>query len=271
MSSEFSTADVLDDAGDLTARLMAPWAGVVWLTALPLRLLQAQLLTIAIEMEAQAAGHGDALRSLGAAMAAAVVLAAWGRSVFVRACTLGLRHSEVPARAALRVPAPALTAHVLLALALELMAWALAITVVGPMVAVVLAGLAAATTAAQERPGAMAAVRALFSGFRPAAAVTGLGGAFLLAWIVAVVNLGFLFILGLWLARAVPGAELSAWEPLFSTGNARFVLVLFFGAWLALEPAWLAGWTSLVHRARSTETGEDLRLWLARLRSNEAA
>src|SRR5688500_17598061 len=161
MSAEFSAADVLDDAGDLTARLLAPWAGVVWLTALPLRLLQAQMLALAVELEAQAAAHGDVLRALGAAMVAAVVLAAWGRSVFVRACTLGLRHAEVPARAALRVPAPALAAHVLLALALELMAWALALTVMAPMVAVVLAGLAAATTSSQERPGVVAAVRAL--------------------------------------------------------------------------------------------------------------
>ena len=85
------------------------------------------------------------------------------------------------------------------------------------------------------------------------------------------INLGFLFHLGLWLARAIPGAELSGWDPLLSLNNPRFVLVLLFGAWGALEPAWLASWTSLVHRARSTETGEDLRLWLGRLRSEEAA
>jgi hypothetical protein len=271
VSAEFSTADVLDDAGDLTARLLAPWAGVVWLTALPLRLLQAQLLAIGIELGAEAGNHGDALRALGMAAVAAVLLAAWGRSVFVRACTLGLRHAEVPAREALRVPAAALTAHFLLALVLELMAWALAITILGPLVAVVLAGLAAAVAAGQEKPGALAAVRALFLAFRPPSVVLGLAGAFLLAWVVAAINLGFLFLLGLWLARAIPGAELSAWDPLLSLYNPRYVLVLLFGAWVALEPAWLASWTSLVYRARSTETGEDLRLWLGRLRSEEAA
>lgn len=271
MSAEFSTADVLDDAGDLTARLLAPWAGVVWLTVLPLRLLQAQLVAIAIELGAKAGEHGDALRALGAGVVAATLLAAWGRSVFVRACVLGLRHSEVPVRESLRVPAPALTAHLLLALALELLAWALAVTIVGPAVAIVLAGLAAAVTTSQERPGVIAAVRALFSAFRPPAAVVGLAGAFLLAWIVAVVNLAFLFVFGLWLARAVPGAELSAWEPLLTPGNPRFLLVILFGGWVALEPAWLASWTALVHRARSTETGEDLRLWLGRLRADQAA
>ena len=271
MSAEFSTADVLDDAGDLTARLLAPWAGVVWLTALPLRLLQAQLLAIAIELGSEAGGHGDALRALGAALAVAVVVAAWGRSVFVRACTLGMRHAEVKARDALRVPLPALTAHVLLALLLELMVWTLALTLVGPLVATVLAGLAAATASTQAQPGAGAAVRGLFSAFRPPAAVLGLAGAFLLAWVVAVINLAFLFTLGLWLARAIPGAELSRWDPLLSPGNPRFALVVLFGAWMALEPAWLASWTSLVHRARSTETGEDLRLWLGRLRADEAA
>ena len=271
MSAEFSTADVLDDAGDLTARLLAPWAGLVWLTALPLRLLQAQLLAIAIELGVRTGAHGDALRALGVAVAGAVLLAAWGRSVFVRACTLGLRHSEVPVREALRVPAAALTAHLLLALLLELMAWALAVTALGPGVAIVLAGLAAAVANRQEKPGAIAAVRALFSAFRPPAAVFGLAGAFLLAWVVAAINLAFLFAIGLWLARAVPGAELSAWDPLLSLRNPRFVLVVLFGAWVALEPAWLASWTSLLHRARSTETGEDLRLWLGRLRSDEAA
>lgn len=271
MSAEFSTADVLDDAGDLTARLLAPWAGVVWLTALPLRLLQAQLVAIVLELEAQAAGHGDALRALGVALAAATLLAAWGRSVFARACTLGLRHAEVPAHAALRVPAAALTAHFILALGLELMAWGLAITVMGPLVTIVLAGLAAATSNLQEKPGVVAAARGLFAAFRPASAIVGLAGAFLLAWVVAVINLGFLFFLGLWLLRAIPGAELSRWDPLVSPDNPRFVLVLLFGAWAALEPAWLASWTTLVHRARSTETGDDLRLWLARLRSDEAA
>jgi hypothetical protein len=86
-----------------------------------------------------------------------------------------------------------------------------------------------------------------------------------------VINLAFLSFAGLWLARAIPGAELSRWEVLLAPGNPRFVVVLLLGAWLALEPAWLAAWTALVHRARSSETGEDLRLWLARLRSNEAA
>ncbi len=271
MSAEFSTADVLDDAGDLTARLLAPWGGLVWLTALPARLLQAQLLAIAIELGPRAGGHGDALRALGAALAAAVLLAAWGRSVFVRACTLGLRHPEVPAREAMRVPPAALTAHLLLALAFELMAWALAITVLGPLVAIVLAGLAPVVASGLQKPGVLAAVRALFAAFHPPAAVLGLAGAFLLAWLVAAINLGFLFFLGLWLARAIPGAELSRWDPLLSPDNPRFLLVALFGGWTALEPAWLAGWTSLVHRARSTETGEDLRLWLARLRSDEAA
>ena len=173
MSAEFSSADVLDDAGDLTARLLAPWAGVVWLTVLPLRLLQAQLLAVAIELGARAGEHGDALRALGAAVAAAVLLAAWGRSVFVRACTLGLRHSEVPVREALRVPAAALTAHFLLALLLELMAWVFAITVLGAALAILLAGLAAAAANGQEKPGAGAAVSALFAAFHPPAAVLG--------------------------------------------------------------------------------------------------
>jgi hypothetical protein len=271
LSAQFSTADVLDDAGELTARLFAPWAGVVWLTALPLRLLQAQLLALAIELGAGAGGHGDALRALGLAAAAAVALAAWGRSVYVRACALALRSPAVSAREALRPPAPAVAAHVFLALLLELAAWASAITLVGPFAAAIFAGLAAAVANGVERPSVGAALAATLRAPGPPAAVIGLAGCFLMAWVAAAANLGFASVLGLWLARAIPGAELSAWEALLSPANPRFVLVLLYAGWLALEPAWLAAWTSLVHRARSAETGEDLRLWLGRVRAEGAA
>jgi hypothetical protein len=42
--------------------------------------------------------------------------------------------------------------------------------------------------------------------------------------------------------------------------------VVAAGAWLLVEPWWLASLAVHVHKQRSRATGEDLRLWFERLR-----
>jgi len=93
---------------------------------------------------------------------------------------------------------------------------------------------------------------------------------FAVAVLIVFVNLYFVFQIGLWLAGAIPGVDPTPWETVLSPDNRSFLLVLVAGAVLAVEPFWVAALTVFVHKARSRDTGEDLRLWFERLRRQEA-
>ena len=91
------------------------------------------------------------------------------------------------------------------------------------------------------------------------------------ALLVAVVNLHVLFQAGVWLAGAVPGTDPGRWRALVGASNPRYWLLVLAGAVLAVEPYLLAATTVYVHKVRSRSSGEDLRLWFARLRRSVAA
>jgi hypothetical protein len=91
------------------------------------------------------------------------------------------------------------------------------------------------------------------------------------ALLVAAVNLHVVFQAGVWLSGAVPGVDGGEWSKLLSPGNTRYVLALVAGVVLALEPYFLAASTVYVHKVDSRSSGEDLRLWLDRLRREAAA
>jgi hypothetical protein len=89
--------------------------------------------------------------------------------------------------------------------------------------------------------------------------------------LVAAVNLHVLFRAGLWLSGALPGVDPGEWSTWLQPGNTRYVLAVLAGAVLALEPYLLAAATVYVHKVGSRSSGEDLRLWLDRLRRSVAA
>ena len=64
------------------------------------------------------------------------------------------------------------------------------------------------------------------------------------------------------------GADLSRWSVLFSQHDRRFVLATIAGAWIAIEPFWIAANVVLVRKAGAAETGEDLRVWFEELRQS---
>jgi hypothetical protein len=246
-------------------RIAAPWLGVLWLSSLPLRLLQAQFAARVLELGPEAREHGDALGALALSTLLALLPCLLGRAFFVRAAWLGLRSERAPGKEALRVPIGSLLGYAYAALLFEALFFATAPTVVAIPLCVTGAGLAAANVSLSEPAGLVRPLRALAAAFGQGRVLFGLAFVFGVAFVVAMVNLHFLFQLGLWLAGGIPGLDLTAWATLLSFGNARFVLALLAGSSLLVEPFWLAALTVYVYRLRARETGEDLRLWFARL------
>ena len=75
----------LDEGADLALQL-PPWVALLWLTALPGRLVLVAFLVELVEFGQAASAHSQALLGLAFASLALWLLSLWGRQVFVRAC-----------------------------------------------------------------------------------------------------------------------------------------------------------------------------------------
>lgn len=261
----FGLPEVLDEAADVVGRVAAPFLGLLWLTAVPLRLMQAHFAARLLELGGQAGTHGAYLTGLAMALAALLVPWAWGRAVFVRACRLGLR-GQRPGAAALRVGAAPFAGYLYVTLLFETLFWATAWMFVTVPPLVLLAALAAATHPFIEKPGLWEPLRQVFRHGTHALLLVGLLAVLGWALLVAAVNLHALFQFGVWLSGALPGLDPGRWGRLLAPRHARYVLAVVAGAVLAVEPYLLAAATVYVHKVRSRSSGEDLRVWLERLR-----
>jgi hypothetical protein len=262
----------LDEAAFVVTRIAAPWVGLLWLGGIPLRLLQAQLAGRVLELGKQTSDYGDALRPLALGIMCALVLELVCRTFFCKAAWLGLRLETAPGREALRVPAMVVLSSVAVALLFETLFFALGATLLALPFCALGAGLAAAHAPHLERAGFVPLLREVAGDLRHSGALLALSAVLTAAFAAAAVNLYFVFQIGLWLAGGIPGLDLLAWADLLSVlKNSRFVLVLLAGSWLAVEPYYLALLTVFVHRLRSRQSGEDLRLWFARLSRSRAA
>jgi hypothetical protein len=249
--------------------VLLPWAGVLWLTSIPLRLGQAHFAARVRELGDEAHAYGDHLQGLALLVAAAFLLSLWGRAVFVRACVSRLRTLEPGGLAPLRLrPGPFVT-YVYAALAIEAASLATCASGVALPALTLVAGLAAATFPLIEKPGLLRPFGLIATSARQAGPLVGLLLAFGAAFLLVAANLFFLFRAGLWMADGVVGLDLTRWDALLGPGNRRFVFVLLAGAWLVIEPWWLGALVVYVHRLRSRASGEDLRLWFGRLREAE--
>lgn len=266
-----SVAEILDDTGDLASLVAAPWIGVLWLTALPLRLAQAEIAARLVELGPDASRYGHLLLALASVAAAALVLATAGRAVLARACLLASRTGARPGREALAVGLVPFLSHLYLALLAEALFFGLCLTAVAVPAAITLAALAAAVAPLAERPSLVEPLRLAADAGRGAFTLLGLQAVFAVALLIAFANVLAAFYAGLWLAGAVPNVDLAAWAHRLSLGNPRFLLLAAVGAGLVVEPFWLAAHVVFVHRHRSRRTGEDLRARFERLRAREAA
>jgi hypothetical protein len=268
--SDLAVGEILDDAGDLVAAVMVPWAAVLWLSAIPLRLAQAHFAARVAGLGEEAHEYGDHLQVLAVGVGVAFLVSLFGRAVFVRACVLRLRTLESSGAAPFRLRPGPFAAYVYAALAIEAAFYATCASVVAVPVFILVAGLAAATLPLLEGPGLLRPFGLIGASARRMGPLAGLLAVFGAAWLLAMANLFVAFQAGLWLADGVVGLDLPRWQGLLGPSNLRFVFVLATGAWLLVEPWWLATLVIYVHRLRSRASGEDLKLWFNRLRSVES-
>lgn len=265
----FSPVGILDDAHGAVARIASPWVGVLWLLTMPYRFAQVYFARELIELGAEAGRYADHLESLAFTLFALLLPAIYGRSVYVRACQLGLQSGMRVGREAFRVPAAHLVnsayAAVLCEVLFAMTAW-MFITV--PLLAAP-TGLVYAAATRTDRPSLirpLAEIGSLLTGFK---AMLGLVATFAVALPIAYLNLFMAMRLGLWAAGALGAESLPRWEHLLRPihpmvqilpGEPLAILLCAAGALLLVEPFWLAGLTVYVHRTRLRHSGEDLRL-----------
>lgn len=272
--SGISVVAVLDDAADLVPREVAGWAGLLALASLPLRFVEAHFLNRLFQLDESATSYVSYLLSLSWLVAFALLPAFWGRAVFARACALALSGRAAgrgaPLRA-LRPSFPSFAAYAYAATVAELLLVLLGWTGIALPLIALYGGLAAATSYLQERPGPLASLTLPLRTMRSFFPLLGLTAVFGVALGIALLNLFFLFALGLWLAGGASGVDLSWWEVTLSPGNQQYWLLLIACAITVVEPFWIAALVAAVRQVRARESGEDLAAWFADIRTREEA
>lgn len=243
----------------------APWAGLLVVTALPYRFLQALFLDQLLEVGAAASQYGNLLGGTANLIVVSILIALWGRAVYARACRLALSRGTTPGREAWRVPAAALASYVLTSSAVLLGSYLSIFTCFGVFVMAVLAGLAIGTMELNERVSLVQPFR-LIGRHARVLLLLGIVLVFFCGLFVALVNLAAAFGLVIWAASAIGGFDAPNWHLLFGGGNRRFVLLLIAGAFVTIEPFWIAANVVFVRKAGAEERGDDLRAWFEELR-----
>lgn len=261
-----STTAVLDEASEVVSIVAAPWAGLLIATAIPYRFLQALFLDQLLEAGSRASEYGDLLGGTAMMIAGAILIALWGRAVFARACRLALGRGIRPGREAWRVPAPALASYLLTSSVAILFGYVSLFTCVGVLVVALFAGLAIGTAELNERVSLVTPFRTIV---RHARTMTPLALAlvFFCALFTGLVNIAAAFAIGVWLVSATGGFDAPNWPLLFTPNNRRYLLMLIAGAFVAVEPFWIAAQVVFVRKAGAEERGDDLRAWFEELRS----
>lgn len=265
MSRREGALRLVDDAAEVIGRL-GPWTALLWITALPSRLLFAFLASELIVLGSAATGHGDWLHRLAYATLLAWLLSLYGRYVFVRACRHALQSERPPPRALLRPVAAEMAGYLGAALAIEAAFWMLFLTAVIPLALLVGAGLAPAASS-RGGPGMLEPLRELGRSISPSARLLRLLLIFAFAAVFAAVNVHLLLKAGTWLASGVAGLDTAGWDQVLALKNPLYDLLVLCAVAMLLEPFWLAALTGHVELQRARGSGDDLRRWFAELRA----
>ncbi len=248
---------LLDEGIDLVTQLPA-WVGVLWLTALPARLLLAAFLVELATLGVSADGNGRDLVVLAYAALALWLVSLYGRQVFIRACRRAMEGDTHVSARGVRVPPGELAGAVLAALVVELAFWGLLFTVLVPAAMVVGAALAA-VAAPRAGPRLLKGQREMAQASGGVLTLSALFLLCLLALPIALVNLHLVLAFSAWLLTSVAPLDAAAWAAVLSGENPLYLALLGVGATLLLEPFWLAAMTVHVEGVRARSTGEDLR------------
>ncbi len=263
-----STTSVLDESASIVRATASPWVGLLLLTSLPYRFMQAVFADHLIELASSASQYGDTLRVTADLTCVAFLLSLWGRAVYARACRLTSASGTAPGREALRVPPAALASYIFVASIAESVTYMLFITAVGIGVGAILSGLAIGTMELNDRPSVIAPLRLLSRYGNQARIVVALSFVFLCGFVIAALNVAALFGGGLALVSTIGGWDAPRWHILLSFSNRRYILMVIAGALLVIEPFWIAANVLLVRKAGVTESGDDLRMWFEELKQS---
>lgn len=260
-----SITSVLDESAEVVSLTAAPWAAVVIATALPYRFLQALFLDQLIEVGSDAAQYGNLLGGTANLIVASVLISLWGRAVYARACRLALDRGARPGRETWRVPVAAFACYVLTSAVALVMGMLGIFICFGVIIGSMFAGAAIGTMEMNERVSLRRPFTLIMRYSRPLI-LFALAAVFFCALFVALVNLAAAFGLAVWAAGSVGGFDAPRWQLLFTPDNRRYLLLLIAGAFVAVEPFWIAAHVVLVRKAGAEERGDDLRAWFHELR-----
>jgi hypothetical protein len=263
--SPLSITSVLDESTGIVSMTAPPWAGVLILTALPYRFLQALFFDQLFEVGSAAPKYGNLLGGTANLIVGSLLVALWGRAVYARACRLALGRGVPPGRETWRVPLAAFASYVLASAAILLVGYVSVFTCIGVLVMAMFAGSAIGTMELNERVSMLEPFR-LIGRYTRVPMQLALVFVFFCAFFVALVNLGAAFGLLTWAFSSLGAFDAPHWHLLFSGENRRFVLLLFAGAFVAVEPFWIAANVVYVRKAGAEERGDDLRAWFEELR-----
>ena len=262
--SPLSVTSVLDEASEVVS-ITSPWVGLLVVTGLPYKFLQALFLDQLIEVGGSAAHYGNLLGGTANMIVAALLLSLWGRAVYARACRLAMGRELPPGRETWRVPAAALVSYLLTSSVIIIFSYASLFTCIGVIVAAMFAGLAIGTIELNDRVSLVEPFRLMFRSSRTVMLVAFVF-VFYCAVLVALVNVAAAFGIGIWAAGAIGGWDAPRQLVLFGPGNRRYLFMLIAGAMAAVEPFWIATHVVFVRKAGAEERGDDLRLWFEELR-----
>ncbi|HVG22584.1 MAG TPA: hypothetical protein VND45_00385 [Thermoanaerobaculia bacterium] len=260
-----SIPTVLDEATEVVTLTAAPWAGLLIATAIPYRFLQALFFDQLFEVGAAAPKYGNLLGGTANLIVVSILVALWGRAVYARACRLAIGRRATPGRETWRVPAAALASYVLTSAAVFFAQYLSVFTCLGVIVAAAFAGLAIGTMELNQRVSLSEPFR-LMTRHSRGALLIGMVLVFVCALFVVFFNLAWAFGLVVWAVSAIGGFDAPQWQLLFSGENRRFLLLLLAGAFVAIEPFWIAANVVFVRKAGAEERGDDLRAWFEELR-----
>jgi hypothetical protein len=263
--AKLTTTAVLDEATEIVTATAGRWAAVPIGTAIPYRMLQALFLDQLFEVGSEASNYGHLLGGTANLIVLATLLALWGRAVYARACRLTLGRGSAPGREAWRVPPAALASYILTAALAAILGYLTLFTVFGFGAAVLFSGLAVGTMELNERVSLTRPFGLILRYAKSVRIPIALVFVFFCALFVALVNLAAASQLMLWLATSVGGFDAPHWQLLFGVTNRRFILLLFAGAIIAVEPFWVAANVVFVRKAGTQESGDDLRTWFEEL------
>ncbi|MEM8962094.1 MAG: hypothetical protein AAGD38_11490 [Acidobacteriota bacterium] len=266
-----SITTVLDEAESLVGALATgPWLAFLWCTAVPLRFLQAHFFERALSLGSDAERFATYLGELSVFIGVTFLVAAAGRAIFARACGLAHASGDLPGREALSLAPGPFANYLYVLLVLELLSLLSAVLVITLPILVMLGGLATATWERSGPPHPFRPLARLATHTRRLRVLFGINIVWFFATAVAGLNVWMLFLVLPMLANAF-GADPGPWMQRLGMTNPALPWLALGGAWLIVEPFFIASHVVFARGLESRRRGDDLKRRLGRLAPTEEA